>query len=1442
MAITYEQLKSILTPIAGALTVEGSVLETPAVTAMFEYFFKDSTLDLTNVTTQCDDSRSTVAVYGNLAPYGVLNLDMAQLASSLWTVENDGSVSVVLNILPVNPDWELSTSFPLLKASIFDEVDYANALFTLDSQARVQLDADFRASFGYADDLPIVADGFIKYLSFRTDIVFKEKIGDLANLFDPPISLQGPIEIYSLNNTSEANAEENESVSRAYPQICLNMTSASTKTVTIGNTTFTFALQFASPLVEFVDTKTEEVGIVIASAMALRTSFEAGGVTIPAGALLYPQTLTEIRFFTGRIPEGPEMATDELPSMFGAANVGELLETVPGFPIFRNIRLQGLSFTFERGTSLAFKEATATVAAVYTDEDASSQWSIFGDLLTVDQIGLEVTAGKTKEDLGATLFGSAKLFGSNVTLAATFELPALKFVCNLSEETSIDIGAMLEKYFGIDMSWTIDAASFQLSGRLKSPQFFAFQGAVNESWTIFGTPETGLTLGNIYPHLGVQLTKQNDTTSYVYYGGLTANLELAGVAITVSAAYATNQGWTFEGRSAVGQSVNLTEVLTSMADLFGIDLPTLPEVDLDQLSLKFSTLTTNVHVYAAVRAPILSFNLTNLPLIGPYLDPSDTISIRNLQFVITSTTNKTSAQRTTFIAATVVVGLGATDSLTLQIPIVGTLPPLPNGQKPPFLPPPTTNPSTTGANPGQVTYPTAGCGIWIPIQKTFGPLSIQKLGFSVNLNGLEVQVNCSLSISGITLQAYGLGLTISLFDSFSVRPNLAGLGIIVKWDPIDFNGTLLSVGNGQYDGSIGVKIGRFGMSALGSYATTDPPSFFLFGMINVPIGGLPIFFVKGISGGFGFNRSLLMPPISQVASYPLVLGASPGPANPFGVDPSITNFTSAMDKYMAVSIGDYWMAAGLRFTTYGTLDSYALATVAWGTQLQIALLGMSTLIMPPPAIEAEVPVPPVAYAQLALEAVYTTSDGALEISGQLTPTSYVLSKKCQITGGFALYVWLPPSEYKGQFVVTLGGYNPYYQRPSYYPSVPLLGFTVWLGIVSVTGGLYFAITSHAAMMGLSVNTTYKAGPFKAWFKLNADFLVQWKPFHYDIQAGATVGVSTTLQIGKIRMSMSVSAGATLHIWGPDFSMSGTIELLGFSFSFATGAASTQPADPIDWQEFQDSFLTGGSETAAPAPKAKAVLATAAAEPASPSSGIVLVQTGAGVLKDLSTKGLAVQYIVDPQTFELVAQSQIPAKTIVVNGTPIVATWNTTFGVAPMSVSPDDFTSTYSLTITRDGVPYDLCSFAPALGPAPKALWSPPENLQSSLNTPADLANMAMGGNIAPRHPMPDETLPVAIGNLLFQQEQGHEWTWNTNPAPVSNPWNEATATATLTSTVNSPDIVATRANIVVDLMCNGFVLSSVIDTQPLSQADKLNLLAPVELAYLGETTTALASA
>ncbi len=49
---------------------------------------------------------------------------------------------------------------------------------------------------------------------------------------------------------------------------------------------------------------------------------------------------------------------------------------------------------------------------------------------------------------------------------------------------------------------------------------------------------------------------------------------------------------------------------------------------------------------------------------------------------------------------------------------------------------------------------------------------------------------------------------------------------------------------------------------------------FLYAVLNFPIGGPPFFFVTGLSAGFGFNRKLVIPDITGVATFPFVVWAT----------------------------------------------------------------------------------------------------------------------------------------------------------------------------------------------------------------------------------------------------------------------------------------------------------------------------------------------------------------------------------------------------------------------------------------------------------------------------------------------------------------------------------------------------------------------------------------
>ena len=196
--------------------------------------------------------------------------------------------------------------------------------------------------------------------------------------------------------------------------------------------------------------------------------------------------------------------------------------------------------------------------------------------------------------------------------------------------------------------------------------------------------------------------------------------------------------------------------------------------------------------------------------------------------------------------------------------------------------------------------------------------------------------------------------------------------------------------------------------------------------------------------------------------------------------------------------------------------------------MEIALLGLSTLTLPAKAAD------PVAQIQLALEVSFSSGSGLLAVAGQLTNNSYVLSPDGRLTGGFAFYLWFG-GEHAGDFVITLGGYNPQFALPTHYPNVPRLGLT-WQVTqeLSITGGLYFALTANAVMAGGKLSAVWNSGSVRAWFTYWADFLMTLTPFHYYVVGGIDIGAAFTVRTRFFSLSQTIHVGVTLELWGPPF--------------------------------------------------------------------------------------------------------------------------------------------------------------------------------------------------------------------------------------------------------------------------------------------------------------------
>jgi hypothetical protein len=475
---------------------------------------------------------------------------------------------------------------------------------------------------------------------------------------------------------------------------------------------------------------------------------------------------------------------------------------------------------------------------------------------------------------------------------------------------------------------------------------------------------------------------------------------------------------------------------------------------------------------------------------------------------------------------------------------------------------------------------------WFTLKRAFGPLKLERIGLAYKSGELVTYLDGTLSMLGLTVSVLNLNMAVTLTGSNKFEPHfgLDGLGLDVQKDSLEIGGGLLKISTNnitEFDGFVTLRTEELGLGALGSFAemSDGAKSLFIYAVLNYPLGGPAFFFVTGLAAGFGYNRRFLIPPINQVQQFPLIAEAlNPSPAPPptdlSQVKGYISSKLALMEQYIPPVVGEYFLTLGIHFTSFDLLDSFVLVTVQFGEHFEVDMLGLSTALLPP-----NITTSPLVEAQLAIKAAFNPDEGIVLVQGQLTPASFILSRNCHLTGGFAFAFWFGDT-HTGDFVVTIGGYHPDFKPPSYYPQVPRVGFN-WAVSENLTvkGGGYFALVPHAFMAGGSFSAVWQSGDVKAWFILGSDFLISWKPFHYDAEVYVDLGAEVTIHFFGTH-HISIDASADLHVWGPEFGGHArvTVKVIGIHFHFSIDfGASSAPPQKISWQEFQDSFLPANDQ-------------------------------------------------------------------------------------------------------------------------------------------------------------------------------------------------------------------------------------------------------------------------
>lgn len=569
---------------------------------------------------------------------------------------------------------------------------------------------------------------------------------------------------------------------------------------------------------------------------------------------------------------------------------------------------------------------------------------------------------------------------------------------------------------------------------------------------------------------------------------------------------------------------------------------------------------------------------------------------------------------------------------------------------------------------------------WVQISKRYGPLHLERVGVSFGEGIVTAHMEASLAFGGATLSLQDL--TASAPINALGRPSfgVGGLGLAMSEGSLEIGGAFLRTTLGGapcFAGGALVRGPTFSLNLSGGFVEhKGHPSFIVYGVLDYPLGGPPFFYVTKLAAGFGVNRTVAPPTIDGVENFSLVRAArapdAQAPATPLDV---VKRFA----KDLPPMTGETFLALGVGFTTFKAVDSFAVVVGRFGHEFALDLVGVSTIRNPPGAAE------PVVSARIGWLARFRPEEGALLLRAKILPGAYIFAKDCPLTGEFAFACWFKDGAegrdriVAGDFVATLGGYHPSFDRPAHYPEVSDRLAIAWKPNANLTvkGQAYVALCPHAVMAGGRLDAVWEEGAIRAWFRAAFDVVICWEPYHYDVTVTVNMGVTVTLRT-ICTVTVTLDASARLHLWGPDFAGEAEVHLkvlgLSYDFNIAFKPGGGRP-EALGWDGFVKAFV--------PRPEGRPASDGAAL------AGEITCERG------LWSETEGGRWIVDPASLALAVVAAAPLG-------------DSRIGVAPMGLTPEEgYGGAVEIILELDGkrVAHDACfDKAPILRSVPAAVW------------------------------------------------------------------------------------------------------------------------------------------
>ncbi|KAL7931801.1 hypothetical protein V8C35DRAFT_329162 [Trichoderma chlorosporum] len=474
-----------------------------------------------------------------------------------------------------------------------------------------------------------------------------------------------------------------------------------------------------------------------------------------------------------------------------------------------------------------------------------------------------------------------------------------------------------------------------------------------------------------------------------------------------------------------------------------------------------------------------------------------------------------------------------------------------------------------------------------PFKKKAGPISISNVGLKYKEKKLGLKFDAAFELGPVGFSLIGFTIMVdikSLRSTPSFSASIEGLAAAFDKPPLTIAGIIRHGNTGgidYYAGGLIVGWVPYQFQAAGFYGTVTPKdqeafkSVFVFAKLDGPLITLEFAEISGICGGFGYNSNVRVPKAEEIYQFPFIASTDlGGAANAMEalqklIDPGPSGWFQPLND-------TYWAAVGMKIDAFEMISLDAVVVVQFGQAIKLGIFALALADIP----NAKSPTK-FAHVELGIAAVADFEYGTLKIEAQLSPRSFILVQDCHLTGGMGLYYWFdaPKADQSvvGDFVFTLGGYHQAYLVPAGYPNPPRLGISWSIGSnLSITGQAYFAITPKACMGGGRLHASFSAGPLEAWFDAFADFLINYKPFHFNAQAGLSVGVRFNIDFLFIHTHISVEIGAQLYLWGPPLAGRVHVDFWIVAFDINFGD-SEQKVEAVDLLKFYQLVLQASKD-------------------------------------------------------------------------------------------------------------------------------------------------------------------------------------------------------------------------------------------------------------------------